>query len=363
MPPKPAPDNRLAHGSLHLREGERIMLICNACRYCEGYCDVFPAMERRMNFTSADIDYLANLCHNCAECYYACQYAPPHEFSVNVPRVFAEIRAESYLRYTWPTGVALFFRSRGIVLAWLPMLAVLLWSVAHLNGTAFYDVIPHNRIIALFVMLSAFILVAHISGFLRFWKGIGGGRFLEPGGLIGGIRDALTLKNLGSRGAGCTYPDEKHSHARRTFHHLTLYGFLLCFASTTVAAIYDNFFGWIAPYDYLSLPVILGALGGIGLLIGPAGLYSLKQRRDPAIADPKQDGQDVGFLMLLFLTSFTGFLLLGLRDTPQMGVLLVVHLAVVLALFLTLPYGKFVHGIYRAAALVRNALEQAGEKQ
>ena len=74
------------------------MNICNACRYCEGYCAVFPAMERRLTFSEADINYLANLCHNCAECYYACQYAPPHEFAVNVPKVFAEIRKRSAQR-------------------------------------------------------------------------------------------------------------------------------------------------------------------------------------------------------------------------------------------------------------------------
>src|SRR5499433_2689043 len=81
------------------------MVICNACRYCEGYCAVFPAMERRRNFGEADIHYLANLCHNCAECYYACQYAPPHEFAVNVPKVFAEIRARAYRKYAWPRFV------------------------------------------------------------------------------------------------------------------------------------------------------------------------------------------------------------------------------------------------------------------
>ena len=75
-----------------IAEGERVMGICNSCRYCEGYCAVFPAMERRTTFTKADVHYLANLCHNCAECYYACQYAPPHEFAVNVPKVFAEVR-------------------------------------------------------------------------------------------------------------------------------------------------------------------------------------------------------------------------------------------------------------------------------
>ena len=34
-----------------------------------------------------------------------------------------------------------------------------------------------------------------------------------------------------------------------------------------------------------------------------------------------------------------------------MGYHLIVHLGCVLALFVTLPYGKFVHGLYRAAAL------------
>ena len=86
----------------NLREADRLMTICNACRYCEGYCAVFPAMERRLTFSEADMNYLANLCHNCAECYYACQYAPPHEFAVNVPQAFAEIRAQSYQTYAWP---------------------------------------------------------------------------------------------------------------------------------------------------------------------------------------------------------------------------------------------------------------------
>jgi citrate/tricarballylate utilization protein len=45
-----------------------------------------------------------------------------------------------------------------------------------------------------------------------------------------------------------------------------------------------------------------------------------------------------------------------------MGTLLAVHLGFVLGLFVTLPYGKFVHGIYRYAALVRNAIEQARDR-
>ncbi len=75
-----------------MHEGEHLMTVCNACRYCEGYCAVWQAMERRLVFKESDLNYLANLCHNCSECYYACQYAPPHEFDINPPKTLAKIR-------------------------------------------------------------------------------------------------------------------------------------------------------------------------------------------------------------------------------------------------------------------------------
>ncbi|MEQ1946506.1 MAG: tricarballylate utilization 4Fe-4S protein TcuB [Bryobacteraceae bacterium] len=345
------------------REAERLMVICNACRYCEGYCAVFPAMERRLNFAQADLDYLANLCHNCAECYYACQYAPPHEFAVNVPRVFAELRAETYKKYAWPGPLAALFRGKRIVIPWIIGLAALVLSVANPAGTAFYDVIPHEAMVSIFLAVSALIVSAHVAGFIRFWKGAGEtvSEFLNPTAIAQAAADVLSMKNLSSGGVGCTYPNERHSQARRIFHHFTFYGFLLCFASTTVAALY-HFTGSVAPYSYTSVPVVLGTLGGIGLLIGPIGLYSLKRSRDPRIVDPAQDGSDIDFLGLLFFTSFTGLMLLAMRGTAVMGPLLIVHLAVVLCLFLTLPYGKFVHGIYRSAALVKNALETMRKK-
>ena len=81
-----------------LREAGRQMTICNACRYCEGYCAVFPAMELRRGFGDADLGYLANLCFDCRACYYACPFTAPHEFEINLPRIFAEVRGETYRR-------------------------------------------------------------------------------------------------------------------------------------------------------------------------------------------------------------------------------------------------------------------------
>ena len=177
--------------------------------------------------------------------------------------------------------------------------------------------------------------------------------WLAPSG-VEGLRDVLTLRHLHGGGVDCSSGEEQRSPWRRWFHHCTFYGFMLCFASTTAAAIYQHVFGLIAPYDYTSVPVVLGTVGGIGLVIGPAGLFALRRKRDPALGGRAQNGLDESFIALLLLTSLTGLALLVLRDQPvMMNILLIVHLATVLALFLTLPYGKFVHGLYRAAALMK----------
>ncbi len=85
-------------------EAERQLNICNSCRYCEGYCAVFPALERRTLLDSGDITQLANLCHDCRACFHACMYAPPHEFAVNPPLILSAVRLASYDRYLPPVG-------------------------------------------------------------------------------------------------------------------------------------------------------------------------------------------------------------------------------------------------------------------
>ena len=118
-------------------EVARQMQICNACRYCEGFCAVFPAMTRRLAFGKADIHFLANLCHNCGACLHACQYAPPHEFAVNVPRAMAEVRLQTYGDYAWPPALGKLYQRNGLVvsLALAAALAVFLLLALAVNGT------------------------------------------------------------------------------------------------------------------------------------------------------------------------------------------------------------------------------------
>jgi citrate/tricarballylate utilization protein len=172
------------------------------------------------------------------------------------------------------------------------------------------------------------------------------------------MKDAGSLRYLDGGGVGCMNEDERPTDNRRLYHHLTFYGFMLCFAATSVATVYHYIVGREAPYYWYDLPVILGTVGGIGLLIGPVGLLIAKRKRDSVVQDEVRLGMDVAFIAMLFLTSLTGLLLLFLRETPAMGMLLAVHLGVVFSLFITMPYSKMVHGLYRFTALVRYAKER-----
>ncbi|NQV57915.1 MAG: tricarballylate utilization 4Fe-4S protein TcuB [Rhodospirillales bacterium] len=360
--------------STSLDEARRMMEICNACRYCEGYCAVFPAMELRREFTAPDLTYLANLCHNCRDCYYACQFAPPHEFAVNVPEIFADLRVQSYAAYAWPQSFAGLYRRAGTWaalalaggLALVLVLAVLLqdagiWAAAHTGEGAFYAVIPKNIMVGVAGAAGLFVLLSLLIGFMRFLKGAPAQAGLRPG--LSALADVLTMENLKGGGAGCNFPGEKFSAERRWLHHFVMYGFFAAFAATTVAAFYDHVLGREAPYAYFSLPVILGTLGGTAMVVGCLGLMRQKLAEDKAPAYTDARPMEWGFIWLLLLTSATGLLLLAMRETTMMGVLLAAHLGVVLALFVTLPYGKFVHGVYRFAALIIFAAESKAHKQ
>ncbi|RZL94793.1 MAG: tricarballylate utilization 4Fe-4S protein TcuB [Variovorax sp.] len=350
----------------------RQMQICNACRYCEGFCAVFPAMTRRLEFGKADIHFLANLCHNCGACLHACQYAPPHEFAVNVPQAMAQVRGQTYIDYAWPPALGALYQRNGLTLALAlaAALALFLILAVAMNGTLwggqlggnFYKLFPHNLLVGLFAPVFLFASLALTMGVRRFWRDVTpatSGASVSTPAAAEATDAVLRLKYLdGGHGEGCNNEDDAFTLSRRRFHHFTFYGFLLCFAATSVATVYHYVFGWAAPYELPSLPKLLGVVGGVCLVVGTAGLWRLNRQRHPLHGDAAQKPMDLGFIVLLFLTSASGLALWLGRGTPALAVLLCLHLGAVMALFATLPYGKFAHGIFRTASLLRHAIER-----
>jgi len=358
----------LAQGELTAPEAEvaRQLQICNACRYCEGFCAMFPAMTRRLEFGKADIHFLANLCHNCGACLHACQYAPPHEFAVNVPQSMARVRGQTYADYAWPAPLGKLYQRNGLTLSLALAAALALFIALAAQGQPdakdFYAIFPHNFLVSLFAPVFLFAVLALGLGVRRFWRDIAPattGAPLSPPAAAEATHDVLRLKYLdGGHGEGCNNESDAFAHSRRRAHHLTFYGFLLCFAATSVATLYHYLLDLPAPYDLPSLPKLLGASGGVMLCLGTLGLFKLKLQRDPQHGDAAQKPMDYGFIALLFLVSASGLALWLLRGHAGMAPALALHLGSVLALFATLPYNKFAHGIFRTASLLRHAVEK-----
>ncbi|MFZ9299299.1 MAG: tricarballylate utilization 4Fe-4S protein TcuB, partial [Hylemonella sp.] len=281
-------------------EVARQLQICNACRYCEGFCAVFPAMTRRLEFSVTDVHYLANLCHNCGACLHACQYAPPHEFAVNIPQAMAKVRLRTYTDFAWPKAFGKLYERNGLTLALATaaalagLMLLTLWlkdTLWRVPSTAdFYAIFPHGLMVALFAPVFLYAVLSLWRGVRSFWSSITPGQdypapqvlALRGAAAAEATHDVLRLKYLdGGHGEGCNNEDDAWTRQRRVYHHFTFYGFLLCFAATSVATLYHYLWGWVAPYDLPSLPKLLGAVGGVSLLIGTAGLFHLSLRRHP----------------------------------------------------------------------------------
>ena len=113
-----------------LVEADRLMVVCNSCRYCEGLCAMCPAMEMRRSFADGDLNYLANLCHACGACYTDSQFSPPHEFNVNVPQTLAQVRNQSYSAYARPRAMAKFFAGNNRKTAMVSLAAVIVFALS-----------------------------------------------------------------------------------------------------------------------------------------------------------------------------------------------------------------------------------------
>ncbi len=351
---------------------DRQLAVCNACRYCEGYCATFGAAQLRASIGSADAAYLANLCHDCRMCYDACMFTPPHAYAIDIPAAMSAARTETYERYAVPRAVGtLMRRPRGAALAAaLAGIAVVFAGVLAFGGVgaltsaqrgpgAFYRVVPYAAMLLPALALGLWAFAALALGARRYARDIARGeRFVTAATLRTALREALDLTYLKGGGGGC-YDADRGSSRRRMYHMLVFWGFVADLGATTSAGILQDVLHVLPPYPLWSVPVTLGTAGGIALAIGAAGLLALKPRSDARAAWARMVALDYAFLGLLEVLALTGLALLAFRQSAAMASLLAVHLGTVAGAFVLAPYGKFVHFVYRSVALVKNAAERA----
>lgn len=342
-------------------EARRQLEICNACRYCEGYCAVFPAMTLHRAFSDGEVTQLANLCHNCRGCYYACQYTEPHEFALNLPRALAEVRVDSWERFIWPSGFAKLFQTSGVALAStlgvaIAVMSAIAYAIRPEGGEGFYGVVSHSVMATLFTVCTFLPLIVIAMGVWAYWREVGGER-VTLGQVRQAFADAGRMKNLsGGAADGCNYEiEDRYTNARRWAHQAVMWGFLLCFAATSSGTIMHYGFGWEAPYGPLTLPKLFGVPGGVLMTVGGGALIWLKLHAEKSLGAPAVWGGEMALVMLLTATAATGLALYWSAGTAAVPALLLAHLGSVLALFLTLPYTKMVHIPFRIAALIRDA--------
>lgn len=354
-------------------EAARQLRVCNACRYCEGLCAVFPALERRTDLSAGDLTQLANLCHDCRACYDACMYTAPHEFALNLPKALTEVRLTDYQGLVWPSRVPRLLSGwaglvSGALIATLLMFGIAIanagWSgVIAGTGAARspYALVPYGVLVALMAAAMGYAFAVFTIAGCRYWHATRRSGQRVTAAVIGSsIVEAVTMRYLRGGGGDCYYPrDDEPSPRRRRLHALVAGGFTLCVASTVTAGILQDIAGIRPPYRWLSVPVLTGTAGGIGLLIGCCGLIALKAKSSGLTGVQAMTVKDYGLLVGLAFLALSGLATLLTRSTAAFGPVLLVHLAAVLLSFASAPYSKFVHLVFRFAALVRDNAERA----
>jgi citrate/tricarballylate utilization protein len=351
-------------------EAERQLAVCNSCRYCAGYCPVWPALELRRDLTEADLTHLSNLCHDCRDCFTACMYTAPHEFDLNPPAIFTRVREHTYEKYVWPRQVPLFLQGRrGLLLGFALVSALLVvLSLATTGGEVFggpavgspYELIAHGIMVTAVIVPSGWTVAVMAVGLARYWRDTHGPfrDLLDGKAWLRTLGQAATLRHQRGAEELCAYEGNEPSASRRRAHQAVMYGFLLTFVSTLSAAIMENLLGLHPPYPYLSVPVVTGTVGGVLATVGCALLIRLKARADTTQTTPTMRAADHGLLWALLVIMVSGLAVTLTRTTVAFGPLLVLHLAAVIVAFAVAPYTKFFHWTYRVLAIYKDNIDR-----
>jgi quinone-modifying oxidoreductase subunit QmoC len=357
---------------------------CYQCATCSSVCELAPAnapfprrqilwaqwgMEDRLMGDAGPW-----LCHQCNDCSVRC----PRE--VNPGDIMASVRAmvvekmatPAFLgrlvgnaKKTWPLLVL------GPLVYWLVLLGatgihipLVDDALAATDGRFHYEhFVPHTLIYITYFSATFFVLLTMFSSGSRYWKMLGANSE-RKGSLIGALIPAFIDIGLHKKFATC----DRGVFKRRWGHFLVMWGFVGAAITSGFAVVYlyreTVFFSWLnLGYSY-PVPIThwvkwLGNISAVALVLGGLLLWLNRRSTDDKLVGVTT-AFDRFFLWVVLTVIATGVITEVFRFIAVPPILAcavyVIHLAIVLTLFLTLPYSKFAHILYRTLAMAHERL-------
>jgi quinone-modifying oxidoreductase, subunit QmoC len=358
-----APSEDFRRELMH-RGGERVSR-CFQCATCSAVCELAPderPFPRRQVLLAqwGQGDQLAAdsavwLCHQCNDCTVRCprDVRPGDLMQVVRAMVIERLAAPAFLgrlvanvNQTWP------------VLLGAPLLlwVLLLGMTGHLGVPpgfhAYEQLVPHWLIYSVFFPVAAFVIGAAWVGGRRFWTLLGAVGPPRKGSFVANLMPVLGEIATHNRFGSC-----EAARPRRWGHLALLWGFIGAAATSGLLVVALYGFGAELPLPLDHPFKILGNISAVLLVAGGAVLLVNR------LGDPAKSGRstafDSFFLTVVLLVIATGVLVeVGRFVFPAALAcsLYVVHLGVVLTLFITFPYSKFAHMLYRTLAMVHERM-------
>jgi len=297
------------------------------------------------------------LCYYCGECSEACpRQADPGE-------VMMAVRRYQTIYYSW-NKIARFFYSKSALVFILSIFTIFQLAMFYMfHGPMIneypdiysfisYDLIHYAGIVAgVFIVLSAIINISIMYNYVKRSglpnNSLNIGRHAKE--FVTALKEALLQQRFNK----CS-----NTSKLRYIAHLSLFwGFLGLFIATSLHYIGDI----LGIHVDVIYPRILGILSGVLLIYG--SLYFIYKRLEKKETYAKYGHfSDWLFLILLFMTGLTGFLIDIFLYTGMAFATYItyaIHLMFTFDLLITAPFTKFAHAIFRPFALYLVRLKTA----